>query len=138
MQTPSYRKNALIIGIAVGIVFVICLIFIFLFPSLQKNTELTALVYQDGKLIHTINLGLVTDDYELTIFGDNGQYNLIEVRRGSIGITDASCPDKLCVHMGFQETTLLPITCLPNNVVVRIVESSYTLNGSDTLDGVTH
>lgn len=132
MQTLSYRKNALIIGIVLGIVFVICLIFIFLFPSLQKSKNLTALVYQDGKLIHTIHLGLVTDDYELTISGDNGQFNLLEVRPGSVGITDASCPDKLCVHMGFQETTLLPITCLPNNVVVRIVESS------DSLDGVTH
>lgn len=132
MHTPAYRKNALIIGILLGIVFIFCLIFIFLFPSLQKTDGLTAHVYRDGTLIHTIHLDSVTDPYEITVSGENGNYNLIEVRPGSIGITDASCPDKLCVHMGFQESSLLPITCLPNNVVIRLAHAS------DSPDGVTY
>lgn len=119
MQHPNYRKNALILSILLGIVFILCLIFIWFFPSYEKGGNLTAFVYQDGKLLHTIHLGLVTDPYEITVTDDTGNYNVIQVCPGSIGIIEASCPDKLCVHMGFRESSLLPITCLPNNLVIR-------------------
>ena len=35
------------------------------------------------------------------IEGENGAYNLLEIREGEVGIVDASCPDKLCENMGF-------------------------------------
>ena len=146
MQTPTYRKNARIISILLGLVFLLCLVFIFLYPSLHKTGGLTAHIYQDGKQIHSIDLSLVTAPYELTVTDKNGNYNLIEIRPGSIGITDASCPDKLCVHMGFQETSLLPITCLPNNLVIRLERQESSLDGvtgnlspsSDDLDGISY
>lgn len=138
MQTPTYRKNALIISILLGVVFVICLIFVLWIPRFQKTDNLTALIYQDGSLIHTIDLGAVSAPYELTVSDNNGHYNLIEVRPGSIGIVEADCPDKLCVHMGFQNTTLLPITCLPNNVVVRIVTGNSTPDGEIDFDGISY
>lgn len=119
MQHPNYRKNALILGILLGIVFIFCLIFICFSPSYEKEGNLTALVYQDGKLLHTIHPGLVTTPYEITVTDEAGNYNVIRVCPGSIGIIEASCPDKLCVHMGFRENSLLPITCLPNNLVIR-------------------
>ncbi len=154
MQTPSrqtsYRKNALLLGSILGIMFVFCLCFLLFFPKFKTTDGLTALVYQDGQLLHSIDLTAVSAPYELTVSGENGSYNLLEIRPGSIGIIDASCPDKLCVYMGFQESTLLPITCLPNNVVIRIVgdgenasQSGHSntpwYNSSDApLDGITY
>lgn len=137
MQTPTHRKNALIIGALLGVVFALSLLLLILLPGLQKTGSLTALIYQDGRLLHTINLGAVTESYELTITDQSGHYNLIQVRPGSIGITDADCPDKLCVHMGFRDSTLLPITCLPNQLVIRLVKDSGTLQ-EDQPDGVTY
>ena len=134
MQSNLYRKRALMIGAAIGLVFVICLIYIVLFPSFKNKDGLTAHIYQDGHLLHSIPLDSVTKTYEITVKDEMGNYNLIEVRPGSIGITDASCPDKLCVHMGFQESTLLPITCLPNQVVIRLEKSTVT----GVLDGTTY
>ncbi len=130
MQHPNYRKNALILGIFLGIVFTFCLIFILVFPSYEKSSNLTAFVYQDGKLLHTIPLGLVTDTYEITVTDYMGNYNVIRVCPGSIGMIEASCPDKLCVHMGFRESSLLPITCLPNNLVIRFENNDTSLDAT--------
>lgn len=140
MQTPSYRKNALYISILLGILFLFCLVFLFLSSRSQEEGELTALVYQNGTLLYTIPLSEVTESYTLQVTDEKGNYNILEVRPGAIGIIDASCPDKLCVHMGFQKNTLLPITCLPNNVVVRL--ENRTADKADrknpALDGVTY
>ncbi len=50
----------------------------------------------------------------------DGEYNDILVENGKIRIADASCPDKLCVNMGYISEPLMPITCLPNHLVIRI------------------
>lgn len=142
MQSNLYRKRALMIGAAIGLVFVLCLIYILIFPSAQTTDGLTAHIYQDGTLIQSIDLGLVTETYEINISDEDGNYNIIEIRPGSVGITDASCPDLLCVHMGFQSSSLLPITCLPNKVIIRIERSlspdAISGQTGDILDGITY
>ena len=130
MENHSYKKNALIIGILLGIVFFLSLFLIYLLPRLQISHSLTALVYQDGTLIHRIDLSQVTETYDLNIWDEKGQYNIVQVRPGAIGITEANCPDKLCVHMGFRDSTLLPITCLPHQLVIRIVDQGLSLDGT--------
>lgn len=137
MRTPAYRRNALFISILLGSIFIFCLAFLFISSRSRKEGELTALVYQDGTLVYTIPLNEVAESYTLLLTGKEGNYNLLEVRSGSIGIIDASCPDKLCVHMGFQESTLLPITCLPNNVVIRL-EKHTADNKTPALDGISY
>lgn len=69
------------------------------------------------------------------IEGKNHCYNQIEVRDGAIGITDASCPDKLCVHQGFLDSPGIPITCLPNRLVIQIRKADPDL--ADELTGST-
>ena len=67
-------------------------------------------------------------------YGD-GEYNDILVENGKIKIADASCPDKLCVNMGYISEPLMPITCLPNHLVIRIVNDGEE---SPSLDGVVY
>lgn len=94
------------------------LIFILL-PKDQEN-EYTADIYQNGNLIASISLDEVREPYRFTVTGDGDCSNEIEIRPGSIGIISANCPDKLCVLQGFISDSRLPITCLPNRVVILL------------------
>ncbi|MCL2071364.1 MAG: NusG domain II-containing protein [Oscillospiraceae bacterium] len=82
-----------------------------------------AQIYQNGELLHNKVPLLQNQDFPL-----NG--NLVQVRNGKIGITEASCPDKICVKTGFVNG-VIPVICLPNRVEVRIA------NHKSDIDGIT-
>lgn len=50
----------------------------------------------------------------------NGSYNVVTIQDGMVSITDASCPDLLCVHERAISKTQERIVCLPNRVEVLI------------------
>ena len=94
----------------------------------------TAEIYQNGELIKTIQLDTVTSPYTFTVEGEDGASNTIEVRPGEIGIIEASCPDGLCINMGFIHSSALPITCLPNKVVIKVTGSRSGDSGESEPD----
>ena len=91
-----------------------------LFPKGTKDEIRVAEVYKDGVLIRSVRLSSDAPDESFTVTGEGGSFNFIEVKDGSIAVSAASCPDKLCVHQGFRRDGTLPITCLPNHLVIRI------------------
>lgn len=101
------------------------LLFLLFHPS-RQTTSLTACIYQEGRLIETIDLSAVTEEYSFTVTASNGGSNTIHVRPGAIGITDADCPDGLCVSMGFANSSLLPIVCLPHELVIEVRPTTDT------------
>lgn len=115
----SYKKAALIAVILLIILFVAC-IAAWIYNSNHAQKGSIARIYQNGILIEEIDLSAVTDSYQIRIDGESGAYNIIEIRSGEIGIVEASCPDKICIHTGFIDTNLLPITCLPNHLVIQV------------------
>lgn len=100
---------------------------------LSAGSDRIAYVYSDDKLIKTIDLNSVDQPYSFTVTSSSGGSNTIEVRRGEIGVTEASCPDAICRNTGFISSPLLPIVCLPNNLVIRISSSENTDNIPDTV-----
>ena len=115
----SIRKR----GILIGCILAACVLIaaFFLWRQLASTEEgRVARITQHGNLITEINLASVTEPYTLRIDGINGAYNIIEVRPGSIGVIEASCPDHICIQMGFIQDPFLPVTCLPNEVVIQI------------------
>ncbi len=117
-------RRALVLTVFLIILCTVCLLWIYS-QSKPKTGTLTAYIYQNSLLIDTIDLSAVTTPYSITVTTQEGGYNMIEVLPGSIGIRDANCPDKLCVHMGFTDTnaSLLPIICLPHNLIIEIVQT---------------
>lgn len=101
---------------------VLCAASIFYIFIQKKRPEnaFTACIYQNGALVKTIDLSTVTEPYTLTFEAAGGGFNVIEVRPGAIGILDADCPDRLCVSMGFADSSLLPIICLPHSLVIEL------------------
>ncbi len=99
---------------------------------LNEGEQRTAYIYSDDKLIDTIDLGSVEDEYFFRVENSDGTgFNTVTVRPGEIGVTDASCPDKVCMHTGFIHSSALPIVCLPNKIVIKISENEN--NGIDTV-----
>ena len=62
-------------------------------------------------------------EYSLTANGTydlNGGTNILVIEDGRAWLTDANCPDKLCVHQGKISRTGEVITCLPNKLTVTV------------------
>ena len=84
--------------------------------------------------VEVIQDGIVTEKLKLSknqvlhLTAENGGTNTVEVRDGKVAVTQASCPDHVCMAMGWQNSGL-PIACLPNGLILRFA-------GADGLDGV--
>lgn len=50
----------------------------------------------------------------------NGGTNTLVIENGVAYLSDANCPDKLCVHQGKVSMTNQVITCLPNKLTVTV------------------
>lgn len=76
----------------------------------------TVVVRVDGEEYVRLPLG---EDTELLIEGVNGGTNLLVIKDGKAYISEATCPDLVCVHTGSADE-LKSIVCLPNRVTVSI------------------
>ena len=119
------RKKAVLLTTALLVIAVLCVVRIY--------------VVSHSELLQTIRLDTVTAEYTFEVSGNAGATNTVCVRPGSIAIVSASCPDQICVHQGFISTSLLPITCLPNRLVIRVREEvSVPDDTAPVPDGVTY
>lgn len=80
----------------------------------------TAEIIQDGKIIRTVSL---SENTEFTVTCENG-FNTVVVRDGAVMISDADCPDLVCVRTGAISGGAVPIVCLPHRLEIRIVNGS--------------
>ena len=83
----------------------------------------------DGKVYGTYPLD---EDRQERIELADGSYNILKISDGKASVIEASCPDKICVNTADIHYTDETIVCLPNKVVVKIV------NGEENdVDGMT-
>lgn len=80
-------------------------------------------VWQDGELIRTIDLDAVVIPYDFTVTGPYGS-NTIHVAHGAISVSEADCPDQICVRQGAITDSAVPIVCLPHRLVIKIEAGS--------------
>lgn len=107
------RADILIIAafLAVGAVLALCLLF-----GAKKGNVVQVRV--DGEIVKEFSLSENTS-YEIQ--GVNNGRNLLRIEDGKAEVTEASCPDGLCINMGQIDKVGQSIVCLPNKVVVEIV-----------------
>lgn len=128
----SIRTAAIMIAAFLILVTSACLIYLLAVHNHVQSC--VADIYQNGELILSIPLDHVKEPYTLDIEGENGCLNQIEVRPCSIGMISADCPDLLCVKQGFIHSPTIPVTCLPNRLVIRLrpMEDGF-VNGPDAV-----
>ncbi len=107
------RKNDIkLIGglLIVGVVLILVVFF-------TRHSGATAVVTVDGEETASFPL---SQDTEYVIHGYNGGTNDLTIKDGAAYLTDADCPDKLCVKMGKIRYDGESIVCLPHKVVIKI------------------
>lgn len=82
----------------------------------------------DGSVYGTYALG---EEQEIPIVQDGVTTNVLTIRDGKADMTEADCPDKLCVHQKAISKNHEMIVCLPNKVVVEVTGSED--NGFDSI-----
>lgn len=80
-----------------------------------------AVIYVDGDIYDTVDLSAVAVPYEFTVKTEYG-YNTVRVSPGAIEVAEADCSEQVCVNQGIITDGLIPITCLPHHMVIRIEE----------------
>ena len=81
-------------------------------------------IRQGDVLLQEIDLSAVTKEYRFTVEAPEGGSNTILVQPGRICVTEADCPDHLCVSQGWLTDQAAPIVCLPHRLVIRVKDSS--------------
>lgn len=130
-ENSLLQRRALFLSLLVAVLCLVSVLAILLPPGLSERKF--ADIYQDGVLLQTIDLSAVVESYSFTIVSPKGGSNEITVSKNHIQVTDADCPDRLCVSMGMPRSPLLPVVCLPHGLVIKIRTAA-----SDTPDAVTY
>lgn len=89
--------------------------------QLNKKSGGYAVVVQEGSEIASYPLD---KDISVTIPSSAGGYNTLVIKDGKADVTDADCPDKLCVNQHSISYDGETIVCLPNKLVIKITSET--------------
>lgn len=84
-----------------------------------KKPGTYARIEENGTLVAVIALDRPLDQ---AFENSNGGFNRVMVSEGTVRVSDASCPDHLCVHQGVKSSIGETIICLPNRFVVTLMD----------------
>lgn len=87
---------------------------------LQHNSSpgLSVRIMVDGELIDSFN---INDDIESTVITNTGE-NIVIIKNGEVYVSEADCPDKICVNHKPIRNIGETIICLPHKLVIEIDE----------------
>lgn len=86
----------------------------------------------DGTLYQTLSL---SEDTTMELPTKTGR-NVLTIQDGTANMTDADCPDHLCVKQKPIRHTGETLVCLPHKLVVKVTNS--TEDTENVPDGVAH
>ena len=115
MEQKTKKNDILLIG-AILVLALAAYVGVSIFQDATTyNAE--ALVLIDGEEYGRFPLDIdVVERIELP----DGSYNVLVIEEGKADVTEASCPDGICVNHRAVSRQKQSITCLPNKLVVEI------------------
>ncbi len=105
--------------ILIGIILAAAILIFAALHFIPKNGEYVQ-IEVDRKIVETLPL---SEDTTYRIETENGS-NLLVIKDGFAEVTEADCPDKICVRHGKISKSGEAIICLPHKVVVSIISAS--------------
>ena len=78
-----------------------------------------AVISIDGEEFRRIDLSKVKESYDIEIETQWG-CNTVHVEPGRISVTEADCPDHICVAHGAISSAGIPIICMPHRLIIEI------------------
>ena len=113
MFKDKKTRNDMILGLAV----IILAAGIWLMTELLKEEGAFAVVTVNGTETARYSLA---ENKEIRLESENGGFNILVIKNGKADITEASCPDHVCVDQRAISKTGEAITCLPNKTVITV------------------
>lgn len=98
---------------------------VFLATNQAKSQNTIAVVTINGDVYKEIPLSEHTGTDEIPIVTADGGHNLIVVRNQEIGITEADCPDKICIQEGFIARPGESVICLPHKLMIEVKAANH-------------
>ncbi len=111
------KKKILILS-AIAALAAVGGIIVFIAMRYAPTENPKAEIYSNGVLLYSLPLNT---DKEITVSCKDGGYNVITVKNGAICVSDADCPDLVCVRTGAVSGGSIPIVCLPHKLEIKIV-----------------
>lgn len=93
-----------------------------------------AVIEVNGKLFQKISLGENGSNFKMTIPTGNHK-GIVEADKDKIRIIYSDCPDQDCVRQGWISRPGQIIVCLPNKIVIKIVNGNN--RHDNDIDGVS-
>lgn len=97
---------------------------------LNKDAPAVVRILQDGQEIGSYS---VLEDRTISIPYEEEGYNLLLISGGQVSVSDADCPDGLCVRQRAIARNGESIICLPHKLVIQIESKEES-----DLDAVTY
>ena len=108
------NKNDLLLIIPI---FIISLFVIFLL-KFSNNQAKNALIFYENEQVLKVPLNI---NKTYNVKGYNGDV-LIEVNNNRIRVNQENSPHNLCSKQGYIDSSYETIVCLPNKIVVKIID----------------
>lgn len=119
--------------IFIGVLLVMALIAFFVVDKFIKKDGNKVVIKVDGEIVKIVNL---TDTNNIIVNGYDGGTNTVVIENGTVYMTEADCPDKICVNTGKISKIGETIVCLPHRVVVEIQGEVSQSDSDDSIDSV--
>ena len=87
-------------------------------------------VYVENKLYNTYPLD---KDQKINIKEKIGRIINIHIHDKVVEITNANCPDKVCIHTGFIDKPGQSIVCLPHKINIKIISDDDSQLDKDVI-----
>lgn len=109
------KKNTILLF---GMIILFSVIALICQKTIFQKPGSYAVVQIDGKERARLNL---SEDTTLQVGGEQTGSNTIEVRDGCVFVSEADCPDQVCVRTGRVQDVGSVIACLPHKLTVTVV-----------------
>ena len=118
------KKYIADIFLIIGLIILTAILSFFIYKN-QNSNDLYVEVSIDGQIVETFSI-----DEDMESMLSTG--NKLLIKDGKVYIYEADCPDKLCIKQGSIDKVNESIICLPNKLVVRIIQNENDLGEDDT------
>lgn len=115
--------------VLIGLIAALCVAGIVVL-SLHRQPGGMVRITQNGQQVGLYSL---QESRTLRFESASGGYNVVVIEDGTVRVSQASCPDQICVRKGPTNQTADPIACLPNGLIVEVIAAE----GTSQLDGVS-
>ena len=117
MKSERTKKDRLRADVLLIAALLVVALGFFAVRRLSRKDGALAVVYVNGERTAEYPL---SEDTAVTLHAPNGGYNILVISGGCADVTEASCPDGICVAQGAIDRGGVPIVCMPHRLVVKI------------------